>query len=235
MKFYDLFLAVFITFVCICLIIQCFTEFEAWNHIVSAVAISSAFLSYADFFYTKSKYYSMSCEMEEKLISDNKDKMNEEHCLQNDICKMITELKIKGADVAQIELEFEAEKDGCSKVEEQLKKINYTTEEKVKNKTKNKSIADVLTFLAFLSFLCLIAFTKLANAIFELQDLVSVTAFLVVLSAQLVNSISKDAYNKKCKYYQDIIEVHKKLYERLFNFYKKLNVSYNNEVKNNAD
>ena len=92
-----------------------------------------------------------------------------------------------------------------------------------------------MTSLAFLSFLCLITFNKLANAICELQDMVSVAAFLVVLSAQLVNSLSKDAYGKKCKHYQSVMEVHQKLYERLFVFYKKLNACYNNGVKNNAD
>lgn len=235
MKYYNLFLTVFITFTCICLLIQCFTESKTWYHIVSAVAISSGFLSYADFFYAKSKYYSMSYEIEEKLILDNKNKMDEELCLQNDICNMMTELKEKGVDVTKIKLEFEAEKDGYSKVEEQLKKIHFTTEEKRKKKNKDKYIADALTSLAFLSFLCLITFNKLANAICELQDMVSVAAFLVVLSAQLVNSLSKDAYGKKCKHYQSVMEVHQKLYERLFVFYKKLNACYNNGVKNNAD
>lgn len=234
MKRHNILLVAYIVFTIICLVVRSFVEFETWGYIVSAVAISSALLAYADFFYINAKHYSDSCEMAERFIIDRKKKVETEHKITEDICTKIAELKAKNIDVTQEEANFKTAKNGYLEVEKFLEEFVGSTTKKRKKQKKYSFIADILTFLAFLSFLCLIAFTNIAEAIGKAQDIISIIAFVIVLSSQYVNSIFSDEYRKERKRHDHAVETHDLAHEHIFEVQNNFNIYYE-KVKSYAD
>lgn len=233
-KRHNILLGVFIAFNIICLLARSFTNFENWNSVVSAVAIASAFLAYADFFYVHSKYYSDSCEMSEQFIVNRKKKIEKEREITEDICKKIAELKAKGIDVTQEELNFESAKKGYTEIEQVLVDFKVGIAEKRKKQKHYSFIADILTFLGFLAFLCLITFTNISELLGKGQDIISVIAFVVVLSSQYVNSIYTKEYNKEIKRHDHAVEAHDIAHDYIFEVQNRFNIYYE-KVKDYAD
>lgn len=234
MKRHNLLLFAYIVFTIICIVVRSYVEFEAWSYVVSAVAISSALLAYADFFYIHSKYYSDSCEMAENFIVDRRKKLETECKVTEDICTKIVELKENGIDVTQEEVTFKTAKNGYFELKDSLKFFEDSTT-KMRNKQKKYSIiADILTFLAFLSFLCLITFTNIADAFGKVQDIISILAFVVVLSSQYVNSIFSEKYSKDRKRHDNAVQAHDAMHEHIFEVHNKFNIYYE-KVKDYAD
>ena len=75
MKRHNLLLFTYIIFTIICLVVRSFTEFATWSYVVSAVAIASAFLAYAECVYIHSKYYSDSGDMDQRFVAERSKKI----------------------------------------------------------------------------------------------------------------------------------------------------------------
>ncbi len=234
MKRHNLLLVAYLVFSVICLTVRSFVKFDNWNYVVSAVAISSAFLAYADFFYIHSKFYDDSCRMAEKFISSRSKKIETEKRITEDICTKISELKAKGIDVTQEELNFESAKKGYFEVEKILTDFKNDNLSKRKQQKKFSFVADMLTFFAFLSFLCLITFTNISEMIGKAQDIISIIAFIIILSSQYVSSMFGDEYSKKIKQHDNAVEKHDIAHEHIFEMQKNFNIYYE-KVKDYAD
>lgn len=120
MKQHNLLLLAYMVFSGICLVLRSFGEYESWGYVVSSVAVSSAILAYADFFYVHSKFYSDSCDMAEKFISDRSKKIVEEKSIVEDICVKMDELKSKGIAEVQEEKNIEIAKHGVGEFEKYM-------------------------------------------------------------------------------------------------------------------
>ncbi len=234
MKRHNLLLLSYIVFIIICIIVQSFVEFESWSYVVSAVAISSAFLTYADFFYVYSKYYADSCDMAERFIVDRGKKIKKERAIIENIYSKMTDLKTKGIDVSQDEINIEEAQKGCSEMENILSTFKDSIDFKRKKQKQFLFRADMLTFLAFLSFLCLITFTNIAERIGKTQDIISIIAFAVVLSSQYVNSIFSEKQIKDKKRHEHAVAAHDTLYEKIFEVQNSYNIYYE-RMKDYAD
>ena len=234
MKRHNLLLFSYILFGIICLVARSFSEFETWGYVVSAVAISSAFLAYADFFYVQSKFYSDCCEMAEKFISDRGRKIEKEKAITDTICAQIVELKEKGIDVAQEEANFEAAKRGYLEMEKIISTFKDTTTSKREKQKSFSFAADMLTVLAFLSFLCLITFTNIAQALGTAQDIISVIAFVVILSSQYVGALYAEEYKKETDRHDHAVATHDAAHEDIFEVQNRFNIYYE-KVKDYAD
>ncbi len=234
MKRHNLLLVTYIFFTIICLVVRSFTEFETWNYIISAVAVASAFLAYADFFHIHSKYYADSCDMADRFIFARSKKIEKEKGIVEDICMKLTELKNKGIDVAQEEKNFQAAKNGYIEFEKYILLFKDGTALKRKKQKKYSFISDILTFLAFLSFLCIITFTNVAEMVGKVQDIISIIAFLVVLSSQYVNSIFLQEHSKKNQQHDHAVATHDEAHEHIFEMQNRFNIFYE-KVKDYAD
>lgn len=224
----------YIFFIVICIIARSYFEFDSWTYVVSAVSIASAFLSYADFFHIHANYYFDSCDMTERFVSDRKHKIEKEKAIIDDICMKIAELKDMEVDVSQEEKNFEAAKEKCLEAENILESLKNGTELKCK-KQKNYSFwAEFLTVCAFLLFLCALTFTNITERIGKAQDIVSVIAFLVVLSSQYVNSIYLEEHRKENKRHDNAVKMHDMAHEYVFEVYNHFNIYYE-KVKDYAN
>lgn len=234
MKKHNLLLLSYIFFIVICIIARSYFEFDSWPYVVSAVSIASAFLSYADFFHIHANYYFDSCDMAERFVSDRKHKIEKEKAIIDDIHVKIAELKDMEVDVSQEEKNFEAAKEKCLEAENVLESLKNGTELKRK-KQKNYSFwAEILTVCAFLSFLCALTFTNLTEKVGKAQDIVSVIAFLVVLSSQYVNSIFSEEHRKENKRHDNAVKMHDMAHEHIFEVYNHFNIYYE-KVKDYAN
>ncbi len=234
MKRHNLLLFTYIIFTIICLVVRSFTEFATWSYVVSAVAIASAFLAYADFFYIHSKYYSDSGDMDQRFVAERSKKIEKEKAISVDVCVKISELKSKGIDVAQYEKSFENENYWRSEAEKILSEIKERANLKHKKHKKYLVIADILTFLAFLSFLCLITFSDIANMLSKAQDIISIIAFTIVLSSQYVNLIFSEKQSKEQELHNHAVKEHDAVHEHIFEVQNNFNIYYE-KVKNYAD
>lgn len=234
MKRHNILLFSYIIFAVICLVVRSFVEFETWSYVVSAVAISSAFLTYADLFSVHSKYYSDSCDIAERFIAEVVRQTEKENVIIEDICAKIDELKTQGIDMSQEEMSFETAKKGRSEVEKITSDFKKSTDTKRKKQKKYTLLADFLTFLAFLSFLCLITFTNIAEAFEEAQDIVSIIAFVVVLSSQYIGSIYSQKYSDEYKRHDRAVKSRDAAHEHFFEVQNSFNIYYE-KVKDYAD
>ena len=226
MKRHNLLLFSFILFGIICLVVRSRSEFETWSYVVSAVAVSSAFLAYADFFYVQSKFFSDCCEIAEKFISDRCRKIEKEKIVAETICEQIAELKGKGLDVAQEEANVQTAKRGCLELEKALLDIKGTFALKRRKQKTFSFVADMLTILAFLCFLCLITFTNIARALAPAQDVISVVAFVVVLSSQYVGALYGEKYKKEIERHDHAVAAHDAVHEHVSEVQNKFNIYY---------
>lgn len=226
MKRHNLLLMSYIIFAVICIIVRVYVEFGSWNYVVSAVAVSSAFLAYADFFYVHSKYYADSCDMAERFIIIRGKKIKKEKSIIEDISIKITELKTKGLDLSQDEVNMEEAQKGCSEMEKILSDLKKGIDLKRKKQKRYSFCADMLTLLAFLSFLCLVTFTDIAVKIGKAQDFISIIAFVIVLSSQYVNSIFSEKQIRDKKNHEHAIATHDVVHEKIFEMQSSFNIYY---------
>ena len=234
MKRHNLLLLTYIIFTIICLVVRSFTEFVTWNYVVSAVAIASALLAYADLFYIHSKYYSDSGDMDEQFVAERCKKIEKEKKIAEDVCIKISELKSNGFDVVKYEKSFKIENHWRSEAEKILSEIKARANLKHKKHKKYLIIADVLTLLAFLSFLCLITFTNIADIFGKAQDIISIIAFAVVLSSQYMNSVFSEKQSKEQERYDYAVKEHDAAHDQLFEVRNDFNIYYE-KVKDYAD
>lgn len=234
MKRHNLLLFAYIVFTIICLVVRSFVEFETWGYVVSAVAISSAFLTYADLFSVHAKYYSDSCDMAERFIAEVVRQTEKEKVIIDDISEKIEELKVKGIDMSQEEINCETALNGRAEVEKITSDFKETTTLKRKKQRKYSLIADLLTFFAFLSFLCLITFTNIAETLGKVQDIISIIAFVVVLSSQYVGAIYSQKYSDEYKRYDRAVKSRDAAHEYIFEVQNSFNIYYE-KVKDYAD
>ena len=234
MKRHNLLLIAYIVFTIICLVVRSFVEFETWGYVVSAVAISSALLAYADFFYIHSKYYSDSGDMDDRFAAERSKKIKKEKTIAEETCAKIKELKTRGIDVSQFEKSFETEKYWRLEAEKIVSEIKERASLKRKKHKKYLFIADILTFVAFLSFLCLITFTNIASALGKAQDIISIIAFIVVLSSQYVNLVFSEKQSNEQKLSNNAIELHDEAHDQLYEARNDFNIYYE-RVKKHAD
>lgn len=230
----NLILFSFLVFAIICLLVRSFVEFETWDYVVIAVAISSAFLTYADFFAIYANAYAESYARDEKLVANITRMNNEEKEIIKSLRCKLDDLKQLGEDVSQEEHNFKGTAEYFQTVDEISEEI---TKEANNKRSKQKSFsfrAMLLTFLAFLSFLCIITFTGFADIINKAGDIIAVMSFVVVLSSQYVNTIFAEKNEKERLHYEQVLSSHTAAREQLFCLREKFNIYYE-KVKDYAD
>lgn len=234
MKRNNLLLFSYIVFFFICLAVRSFTSYQSWDYVVASVAISSALLAYADFFYVHSKFHYDSCEMAEKFFIKSKQLIETEKSITEETCQKIVELKKMGIDVSQEERNFENCKSKLSEMEECALGVKNKATKNSKKYKYFSFLADILTFLAFLSCLCCITFTLFAEIIEMAQDIISVIAFIIILSSQYVSSMFSEKYRTETKQHDSAVETLIAAHEQVFETRNNFNIYYE-KVKNYAN
>ena len=139
MKRNNVFLLSYMAFILLCLLVYACGGFEQWGAVVSAVAISSAFISYADFFSVYSKAYTTTCSAAEQFIKEREKLICEDIQAVANMRKNVNALKSKGLDVADEEQRNEQIGRICYEMKETLTDFSVNTAKKRK-KQKNSSI-----------------------------------------------------------------------------------------------
>ncbi len=234
MKRHNLLLLVYVAFVFICLLAKSFLEYESWNHVVGAVAISSALLAFADFFNIYSKAFMETCDSAERFIKERRNKIEAEKNVLKDMNEKLVLLKNRGIDMTeQVAVNDRIENTIC----EGIKILDGFGEETRKKRKKQKNYAfysDILTFLAFLSFLCIIAFSPAFLLMGEAQNIVSVLAFFVILCSQYMNSVYAENHKKELQRHDTAVKTHDEAHTQILVMCENLN-SFFEKVMNDAD
>ena len=196
MKRNNLLMGAYIAFVFLCFIIRAFDEYPMWNAIVAAVTFSSAFFAYADFFIGYSKSLSDTCDIANEFICTTKKRLSAETKSFEEInAKMdsIPKEKFDFSELREVIIPIQKEHDD---MELWMEEYADNIKEKRKKAQNNKFIAEVLTFLGFLIFLCILVFLPITDAVVEAQDILSVLSFAVILLSNLCGTIQEEKLEK---------------------------------------
>ena len=136
MKRNNVFLLSYMAFILLCLLVYACGGFEQWGAVVSAVAISSAFISYADFFSVYSKAYTTTCSAAEQFIKEREKLICEDIQAVANMRKNVNALKSKGLDVADEEQRNEQIGRICYEMKETLTDFSVNTAKKRKKQKK---------------------------------------------------------------------------------------------------
>lgn len=236
MKRNNLLLISYILFIFICLIVRSFIAFESWSAIVSAIALSSACMAYADLFYLQSKAYSEACDIEEKFSVDMRRRNDEENSIVADMqAKLSNAMEING------DRDYSSLKTDMDEVEQQVLSLDGLLddfEEEIAKKRKNQKrynvIGDVFTCASFLLFLCIISFAKLEQMAADLQERISVIAFVIILSSQYLGLRHADDYEKEKERLNELSDNHEDGYKKFVSTQKNF-IEHFEKVSKNAN
>lgn len=189
MKRNDIFLFSYIAFIIICLFARSLGEYESWRAIVSAVAISSTLLTCAEYFSIYANYFFRHCNADEEFVKGIRCRNLDTRQEIIKLCDALAKTNIEGLETSEDIKNFTQVSNGTIRFESFLD--DY--ESKISsNRSKQKiynSIANIFKVAAFLVFLCILAFPVLAEGMFDVQDIMSMLAFLLILISQYVSSL----------------------------------------------
>lgn len=199
MKKQDIFLLAYIVFIMVCVIVHQFGNYPMWESTVAAVSFSSMFLAYADVFTTVSKGFLKACDTGITTINILNKRIKVEKESIEEISTLISSVPKDKFNLTEMENAFADMK----KKHEELKSEFSVFEAEHKNlfvgSKRSECLSNVMYFLGFLSFLCIMVFYPITEKTNELQTLVSVLAFVIVLSTQLFDSLLTTAIEKRKK------------------------------------
>lgn len=220
MKRSSILMGSYIFFILICFLTRTFIVYPMWGAVVAAVTFSSAFFSYADFFWNSSQSLLDICGVEKEYIKDRRRVLKIESETFKDVAMKIYSIPKEKFDTSEMEKELERliiqHKEKEIQLNDYEKKVNSNCK-RVKN---YKFIGETLTFMGFLIFLCILVFVPITDKVVEMQDLLTVLAFAIILFSQLNGSIfderlkqdeekrknAKDEYGKSKLQLEDIKE-----------------------------
>lgn len=223
MKRQDIFLLTYIVFIFVCVIVHNVTDYEAWNSIVAAVSFSSMFLAYADTFLTIRKAFREKLDLDKKRLHYTTKRMNAEkeaieivtndiHSINKEACE-ITELKSELEKMKNVHKKIQWEVDflerEISKMSQRIKRVDIS--------------ANVMYFLGFFSFLCILIFYPNTDDYNDLQTTISVVAFAIVLSTQWVESMMESILEKRKQKTEDKVELCNRCIEEIEDIKHKVN------------
>lgn len=224
MKNHNLLWVVFLLFMVVCIIAYSMGEFASWKSVVTAVAVASAFLSYADFFMIHSTYYQDACDRGKTLVITATKKIEKQKDIIDELLIKVYALRSENVNASKDETSFKKIKEACLEIEGyilELKAINKNKDDKQK---KYGEIGEVLIVIAFLSFLCIMAFETFAETLQNAQEIISVLSFAVILSSQYVNALYANKRKKDNDAYDKVVNsldaVHEQMYDTQNKFYR---------------
>ena len=193
----NLLMSAYIAFVILCFVVRIYhDEFPMWNAIVAAVTISSAFFAYADFFFCYYKALSDACDVADEFIYMTKKRLNAEtksFVEINNLMESIPKGKFDFSEMKETIIPIQNKHD---EMELWIEVYVNDTQEKRKRAKNNKFLAEMLTFFGFFVFLCILVFMPITSAVVEMQDVLSVLAFAVILLSDLNGTIKAEKLEK---------------------------------------
>lgn len=196
MKRNNLLMGAYIAFVFLCFIIRAFVEYPMWNAIVAAVTFSSAFFAYADFFFGYSKSLSDTCDIADEFIGVTKKRLNAETKSFEEINRQMDSIPKEKYDFSEMRETILPIQNKHDEMEVWIEGYATDIQEKRNKAKNNKFIADILTFLGFLVFLCILVFLPITDAVVDAQDILSVLGFAVILLSNLNGAIQEEKLEK---------------------------------------
>lgn len=185
----DVFLFSYIAFIVICLFVRSWGEYGSWPAIVSAIAISSALLTCAEYFGIYANYFSRRSDADEEFVKSIRCRNLNTRQEIIKLCDTLAKTNIEGFETSEDVKNFTQVSNGTIRFESFLDDYeNKILSDRNKQKIYN-IIANTFKVAAFLAFLCIIAFPVLAEGMYTVQDIVSVLAFLLILISQYVSSL----------------------------------------------
>lgn len=185
----DVFLFSYIAFIVICLFVRSWGEYGSWPAIVSAIAISSALLTCAEYFGIYTNYFSRRSDADEEFVKSIRCRNLNTRQEIIKLCDTLAKTNIEGLETSEDVKNFTQVSNGTIRFESFLDDYeNKILSDRNKQKIYN-IIANTFKVAAFLAFLCIIAFPVLAEGMYTVQDIVSVLAFLLILISQYVSSL----------------------------------------------
>lgn len=189
MKRNDIFLFSYIAFIIICLVVRSLGEYESWQAIVSAVAISSSLFTCGEYFSIYANYFFRHCNADEEFVKSIRCRNLDTRQEIIKLCDTLAKTNIEGLETSEDIKNFTQVSNGTIRFESFLDDYeNKISSDRNKQKAYN-IIANTFKVAAFLAFLCIIAFPVLAEGMYAVQDIVSVLAFLLILISQYVSSL----------------------------------------------
>ncbi len=185
----DVFLFSYIAFIVICLFVRSWGEYGSWPAIVSAIAISSALLTCAEYFGIYANYFSRRGDADEEFIKSIRCRNLDTRQEIIKLCDTLAKTNIEGLETSEDIKNFTQASNGTIRFESFLDDYeNNISSDRNKQKAYD-IIANTFKVAAFLAFLCIITFPVLAEGMYAVQDIVSVLAFLLILISQYVSSL----------------------------------------------
>lgn len=182
-------MAAYLIFLLICAIWQGVceflgTDFTNWRQLITAVTISSYFISFNSVFTTGQK-------LNQKLLIAFKESVGLlEYALKYD--KLFDIVQYNPTCYEEVETLIEHEKDSITNLEKSLSKIEFWI--------------FVCTLLSFLVFFCVITFNGIFLFFEKSQDLYTLIAFIIVLFADYIETNIVDQFDEKLNELKDLTE-----------------------------
>lgn len=215
MKKQDIFLFAYIVFILVCVVVHQSGNYPKWESTVAAVSFSSMFLAYADVFMVVSKGVLKVCDTGISTMNIMNKRLRAEKEALEEISTLISSVPKDKFNISEIECAF----DEMEKKHEELETefLNFERDhKKLFYRSKNTGcMSNVMYFLGFFSFLCIMSFYPITDKTNELQTVVSVIAFVIVLSTQLFNSLLATIIDKRRKQAENKNSVFNKKVEEL--------------------
>lgn len=217
MKKQDLFLLAYISFIMISVIVHRFGTNPLWESTVAAVTFSSMFLAYADAFMVVSKNLYKVCDTVMNIIIIMKKRIRAEEEAIEEIETMINSVPRDKFDGTKLDCAFFDTKFMHEELKKELTDIESEHKKLLKKAKFSGASSNVAYFLGFLFFLCIMSFYKITEETVELQTIVSVLAFVVVLSTQLYDSCFTTLIEKRERHAENKNHLFNKKIEQLEN------------------
>lgn len=208
MKRNNIFMFAYIVFIFLCVWIKAIWDFPMWNRIVVAITAASWLFAISDCFHSLSNILSEMYNTLFSLIDTSNFRLLQ---IKAHIDKYGKQLE---------DVEFESLERCIKRSNSMLKTMSKI--QKCSGFFKNATV--LVTFLAFLLFLCTLCFESIYRPFFVGQDGFTVLSFGMILLAQFGSNIAHDYISKM-----------KNDYSLIANGWEALLKSYETEVKGNAD
>ena len=209
MKRTNIFMLAYIVFIFLCAWIKPIYDFPMWERIVIAITTASWAFAISDCCLSISSLQKEIYETHNPLVDTARFRINQikEHILKR---------QSEEPDESAIEI-VDSCKKRCENLLGVISKMNKTSK-------IFEIVSIVITFFAFLLFLCTLSFDPVYNFFFVRQEGFTVLSFGMILLAQFLTNIGSDYINNI-----------KKEFAAILNGWEALLHSYETEEKHNAD
>lgn len=242
MKRNNIFMWAYITFMALCCIVRCITDFSMWAPIVISISISSMFFAIEDLFSSTSEMYARLNKIRERSVSDFKDKLKQDKEAESRIEQAYKENYEIVPELRDCLPDFDYLKSCNEEIESIIKSIEKDNEKGKKVRTIYHWLAMAFSYLGFLllfASMILISFIRVPTIV---QELITVVSFAIILATSQINNIAtekikeaEDVTVQVLKTYDAAVMSTKEMETKVYRVIATVKAQKENEIQEDGD